>query len=209
MKCFDIAAALIVMSVVALAEITVVGLATVDGKKPTEPDLTIISKSVVTLSAGGRDVATAWAVTPGQLLSCHHVSRIGGLKNVRMVATSPDAELALMEVTDANFYPLSLTTDPPRLGDEVWAVGSPYGYRGSVSRGIISGVDRSLTMPNGVELHNLLQTDAAVNPGSSGGPLVNRRGEVVGVIAAYRDGARGIAFAIPAAQVRAFLDSRK
>jgi S1-C subfamily serine protease len=70
-----------------------------------------------------------------------------------------------------------------RIGDPVVAVGNPFGLVGSVSEGVVSGLDRS-TQIESTELHGLIQFDAAVNPGNSGGPLLNRDGEVVGLVTA-------------------------
>ncbi len=70
-----------------------------------------------------------------------------------------------------------------RVGDEAFVIGNPFGLVGSISAGVVSGLDRSFQMPNnGVTLHGLIQVDAAVNPGNSGGPLVNANGLVVGIV---------------------------
>lgn len=89
-----------------------------------------------------------------------------------------------------------------RVGDETFAVGHPLGLVGSISSGVISGLDRSLTRDNGAPLKGLIQFDAAVNPGNSGGPLLNRNGQVVGIVTALANPARdgyftGIGFAVP------------
>jgi S1-C subfamily serine protease len=90
-----------------------------------------------------------------------------------------------------------------RVGDEAFAVGHPLGLYGSMSAGVISGFDRSFKPPNGKQkLNGLIQIDAAVNPGNSGGPLLNREGHVVGIIAALvnpteQDVFIGIGFAVP------------
>ncbi|MEM8860467.1 MAG: trypsin-like peptidase domain-containing protein [Chloroflexota bacterium] len=90
-----------------------------------------------------------------------------------------------------------------RVGDEAYAVGNPFGLPGSMSTGVISGFDRSLT-PKGsaIELTGLIQFDAAVNPGNSGGPLLNRSGHVIGIVTALanptdQDVFIGIGFAVP------------
>ena len=94
-----------------------------------------------------------------------------------------------------------------RVGDEAFAVGHPLGLVGSLSAGVISGLDRSFKDPAGRELRGLIQFDAAVNPGSSGGPLLNRAGQVIGIVTALANppgsaGARGftgVGFAVPSA----------
>jgi putative serine protease PepD len=90
-----------------------------------------------------------------------------------------------------------------RVGDEVFAIGHPFSLASSYSAGIVSGLDRTVTPPSlGQQLTGLIQFDAAVNPGNSGGPLIDRRGEVVGIVtaAANPSGQRafaGIGFAVP------------
>lgn len=89
-----------------------------------------------------------------------------------------------------------------RIGDPVYALGNPLGLGGSFSAGVLSGLDRTLPLPDGSELAGLMQFDAAVNPGSSGGPLVDRNGQVVGIVTAIanptgNDFFSGIGFAVP------------
>lgn len=89
-----------------------------------------------------------------------------------------------------------------RVGDPVFALGNPLGLGGSFSAGVVSGLDRTLPLPDGSELERLIQFDAAVNPGSSGGPLVDRSGQVVGIVTAIanptgEDFFSGIGFAVP------------
>jgi serine protease Do len=91
------------------------------------------------------------------------------------------------------------------VGEPVIAIGNPYGYAGSVSTGIISALDREVTMPAGETIGNLIQTDAGINPGNSGGPLLNIDGEVIGITVALREGAHGIAFALNAETVQHLL----
>ena len=95
--------------------------------------------------------------------------------------------------------------DDLMVGETVIAIGHPFGYTNTVSTGIVSALGREITLPAGYELAGLIQTDASINPGSSGGPLLNINGEMVGVNVAMRDGAQCIAFAINAGKVRAFI----
>ncbi|WP_114577889.1 S1C family serine protease [Saliphagus sp. LR7] len=110
------------------------------------------------------------------------------------------SDLAVLEVDHVpeDAEPLGLATDSPRVGQEVLAIGNPFGLEGSMSQGIVSGVDRTLEMPGqGFAYPNVVQTDAGINPGNSGGPLVDLEGEVVGVINAA--GGDNVGFAISAA----------
>ena len=89
-----------------------------------------------------------------------------------------------------------------RVGDEAFAVGNPLGLAGSMSAGVISGFDRSLPISDELELQGLIQFDTAVNPGNSGGPLLNRNGQVIGIVTALANPSDqnffiGIGFAVP------------
>lgn len=89
-----------------------------------------------------------------------------------------------------------------RVGDEVFAVGHPLGLVGSLSAGVVSGLDRSFPLANGRTLGGMIQFDAAVNPGNSGGPLLNRNGQVIGIVTGLANPAGddefiGIGFAVP------------
>ena len=89
-----------------------------------------------------------------------------------------------------------------RIGDEVFAVGHPLGLVGSLSAGVVSGLDRSFPLANGRTLGGMIQFDAAVNPGNSGGPLLNRNGQVIGIVTGLAnpggdDEFIGIGFAVP------------
>jgi S1-C subfamily serine protease len=115
-------------------------------------------------------------------------------------------DLALLRVGGrARLSALPLASAPARQGDEVFAIGHPYGFTWTLTRGIVSGTGRPLTLPNAVTLTDVLQTDAAINRGNSGGPLVNGRGEVVGVVCAMIEGAHGMGFAMSAASATAFV----
>lgn len=98
-----------------------------------------------------------------------------------------------------------LGKDDLLLAEKVIAIGSPYGYEGTVSIGNISALNREITMPNDYLMTRLIQHTAAINPGNSGGPLVNINAEVIGINVAMRDGAQNIAFAIHAGTVKDFL----
>jgi serine protease Do len=91
------------------------------------------------------------------------------------------------------------------LAEQVFAIGHPFNYSFTVTRGIISALDREIELPDGKTLTGIIQTDASINPGNSGGPLMNINGEMIGINVALRSGAQGIAFAINTDTVKAVL----
>jgi len=126
----------------------------------------------------------------------------GTWEKPELLGTDVYADLAALSVPDRPdaATPLELVESDPPVGAEVVALGNPFGFGESVSAGIVSGVDRSLSGPNDFAIPDAVQTDAAVNPGNSGGPLVTLDGDVVGVI--NSGGGDNLGFAISAAMVR-------
>ena len=129
----------------------------------------------------------------------------------RIVGKDPSTDLAVLKVdVDARaLTPLQLgNSDRVRVGDSVVAIGNPLGYERSVTAGIVSALHRPLTAPSDFTIDDVIQTDAAINSGNSGGPLIAANGKVIGVntaIATGNTGARGnigIGFAVPVNTVR-------
>jgi S1-C subfamily serine protease len=122
----------------------------------------------------------------------------------KLVGADPTNDLAVVRIRVAasKLHPLTLgNVRSLELGDPVLAIGTPFGYAGSASAGIVSGFEREIESPNGYTLTDAIQTDAAINHGNSGGPLLDAQGRVVGVNAQLADsgidGNVGVAFAIP------------
>lgn len=144
----------------------------------------------------------------GYILTNAHVARAGGPLRVRVRGAAPaDAELVgadertdLAVVRTQSLAPAPLELADSRalqVGQLVMAIGNPLGFDRSVSLGVVSALFRELPTRDGV-LEGLIQTDASVNPGHSGGPLLDMEGRVVGINTAMLIPARGIGFAVPA-----------
>jgi len=120
-----------------------------------------------------------------------------GWRSASVVGADVYSDLAVLRIgSTPDVTPLSFAESEPTVGTEVVAIGNPFGLSGSVSAGIVSGVDRNLQSANNFSIADAVQTDAPVNPGNSGGPLVTLDGNVVGVI--NSGGGDNVAFAISA-----------
>jgi S1-C subfamily serine protease len=157
----------------------------------------------------------------GYIVTNYHVIRgaesveVGFSNNdnmkAKIVGGDPSTDTALLKV-NANaraLRPLSLgDSDAIQVGDDVLAIGNPFGLARSATRGIVSAVQRPLQAPNGMTIDHVIQTDAQINHGNSGGPLLNAHGAVIGVNSAIETGDTGsqgnvgIGFAIPINTVR-------
>jgi len=178
--------------------------------------------AVVNLRVGrGQRVGTGSGVLfspEGYLLTNHHVvgdsdkARVrlhdGQEVNGRVVGNDPWTDLALVRA-DGGSFPYAKLGDSAalRVGQLVVAIGSPLGFESTVTAGVVSAIGRTLRSITGHLVDNVIQTDAALNPGNSGGPLVDSRGHVVGINTAVIQPAQGICFAIPINMAKHILPS--
>lgn len=186
--------------------------------------VTRVSPAVVNISVVGkvqtrrgpfevRGAGSGFFLTPdGYILTNNHVVESaqqleaslpdGRTFAVEVVGTDPSTDLAVLRVQEqilGQFPAMDLgDSDRLRVGQMAIAIGNPHGLQTSVTAGVISALGRTLPAPNGRRMiENVIQTDASLNPGNSGGPLVDSRGRVIGVNTAMHPGAQGICFAIP------------
>ena len=146
--------------------------------------------------AGGRIVTNQHVVAGAELVAV----RLGGRRaRARVLGSDASTDLAILRLARERArslptLPLGRSADV-RPGDTAIAIGNPFGLARTLTAGVVSAVGRRITAPDGARIRDAIQTDAAVNPGNSGGPLLDGRGRVIGVIAQSRGD--GLSFAVP------------
>jgi len=190
---------------------------------PGETVFRTIQPSVVFISAApdgaGPDEAASGAGVVvdanGQILTARHVVQgatsievtfSDGTKSAAtIVSEQPDNDIAVLKPAQLpGILVPAVLGGGVQIGDDVYATGHPFGFADSLSAGVVSGLDRTVPIAEGQTLKGLIQFDAAVNPGNSGGPLLNRAGQVVGIVTALANPAGkdffiGVGFAVPIA----------
>ncbi len=179
----------------------------------------VVSPAVVNITVlrnEGEPVGTGSGLilTPdGYVLTNWHVVQVGRRINVtlsdgriftaQLIGKDPPSDSAVLRIA-ASGLPIAKLGDSRHLrpGQVVIAIGNPYGFQCTVTAGVVSALGRALRTREGRLIENVIQTDAALNPGSSGGPLVNSRSEVIGINTAIIYPAQGICFAIPINMVK-------
>jgi putative serine protease PepD len=140
----------------------------------------------------------------------------GATRTARILGQDPTTDLAVIGVDPSglSLQPLELGDSAAlQVGDSVAAIGDPFGYRRSMSVGIVSGLDRTIQGLNGVSVGHAVQTDAAIDPGNSGGPLLNAKGQVIGIIDQIAtgnsgaDSSTGVGFAVSSNVAKAELSA--
>jgi putative serine protease PepD len=171
------------------------------------------SDAVVEVQAGNASGTGFVVDTDGHVVTNEHVVGTartvqlrfaeGGEEQARVIATDRSTDLAVLDVdiSGHNVTPMELGSSAGvEVGDSVYAIGNPFGLERSFTAGIVSAVDRDIRAPNGFTISDAIQTDAPVNQGNSGGPLLDTEGNVIGVvsqIASETGGNVGIGYAVP------------
>jgi putative serine protease PepD len=164
---------------------------------------------------GAGDIVTASHVVDGAS-SITVTLNDGVTRTATLLGQDNATDVAVLKIDAAGLtlHPLKLASSASlNVGDPVAAIGDPFGYARSISTGIVSGIDRTVAAPNGFTVAHAIQTDAALNPGNSGGPLLNAAGQVVGIADQIATGGAdqnaGVGFAVPINLVSAELAKLK
>jgi putative serine protease PepD len=182
-------------------------------------DITVTSSGGSGLAGGAQAEGSGFVIdTTGDIVTNQHVVagatsikvrfQDGTVEKATLVGTDPSTDIAVIKVSGDSslLHPLTFGSSSSLLvGDEVAAIGSPFGLPDSMTSGIVSAVNRTITAPNKFSISGSIQTDAAINHGNSGGPLLNMSGQVIGVNAQIESdsgGNDGVGFAIPSDAVK-------
>lgn len=165
--------------------------------------------SGVIVSENGYILTNSHVVSDGKAKDIQVVFRNKETAPAKLLWFEPEMDLAVIKIDAENLQPIEVAdSDSIRVGDKAIAIGNPLGLdlQSTLTSGYISGLDRSLTMESGVSMDGLIQTDAAINSGNSGGALLNSEGKLIGINTAKAGRAEGLGFAIPINTAKVIVD---
>ena len=154
-------------------------------------------------------ILTNQHVVGNKYSKCYVTLDTGNEYKADVIWSDTDLDLAIIKINAKAFNTVKLgDSDNIRVGEEVYAIGNPIGFefRRTVTSGIISALDRTIKLDEETYMADLIQTDATINPGSSGGPLITKNGEVIGITSVKVTSAEGIGFAIPINVVKPIIE---
>lgn len=158
-------------------------------------------------------IVTNWHLAGNKYSSCYVTLEDGTIYNGNTVWADSDLDLAIVKIATKGLKYMALgDSEHIRVGDEVYAIGNPIGieFQRTVTSGIISGLNRTIKIEEKNTysyMEDLIQTDASINQGNSGGPLINRKGEVIGINSVKIESAEGIGFAVPINIIKPIIES--
>jgi putative serine protease PepD len=173
--------------------------------------------SGVVLSSSGLILTNEHVIDGASTITVSLDGESGRMRPATVVAQDKSSDLALLRISPSGLtlQPLALAeSSATQVGDAAYAIGNPFGLNWTLTTGVVSAVNRQIKAPNEATIGHVIQTDAALNPGNSGGPLINSSGSVIGInsqIASTgsatggQGGSTGVGFAISSNTVKAFL----
>lgn len=158
-------------------------------------------------------IITNWHVVQNKYSNCYITLENGDINTGTVVWADKDLDIAIVKINVNGLNPVKLgDSDTLKLGDVLYAIGNPIGieFQRTVTAGIVSGLNRTIKIEDEYGknyMENLIQTDATINSGNSGGPLINKSGEVIGINTIKVSSAEGIGFAIPINTIKPIIES--
>ena len=186
------------------------GVVAIQASSPGQQD----SGTGVVISNTGLIVTNDHVISGASSVTVSPGSSSSTTRTAQVIGESPSTDLAVIKIDPSglNLHPLTLAdSSSVGVGDPVYAIGNPYGLDQTLTRGIVSALNRQISSPDGATINGAIQTDAALNPGNSGGPLIESHGDVIGInsqiasaqaTAGGQSGNTGVGFAIASNTVK-------
>jgi S1-C subfamily serine protease len=189
------------------------------GAEPEQNTQRTASGTGIVLSASGLIVTNDHVIDGASTITVSLDGESGRTRQATVLAKDTSSDLALLRISPngLTLHPLALAdSNATQVGDAAYAIGNPFGLNWTLTTGVVSALNRQIKAPNEATIGHVIQTDAALNPGNSGGPLINASGSVIGInsqIASAasatggQGGSTGVGFAVSSNTVKAFLQS--